>query len=224
MKSPLTLADLVAAGIENLGWDIDGETWDRLAIPMKLPMEARFELVDMVRFDRANHRYRRTVAPRDPPSQSRKELAHLSKLARDLAKGMKDLRAGAGVAVCHALLESNPPRALLDRFETAVTDAERLRDLLHRAVEIAHSQRGVPGGDRSLRMLVANLDRFLIRHTGKGLVRASERTKGRGGRGTACLDFVLGVSDLVFGERVSSATVDDAIKDVIKHRPSVGNI
>jgi hypothetical protein len=214
------------------GWNvIDRATWERLSRPLELPESSRLELVHAIVLERAKQRAR--ANHRSPaPSQSRKELARLRRLAKELAKGLREAEEGAASALLAALTEEAINRSgfqnLLELYdakpiEALVADVERIRDRLTRAVEISDPWQGRKGGDSTLRDFVTYLDDFLRRHTGSGLARTSLPTrkpkKAAPGRGTNCLDFVIALTDLAFGEdAIKAATIDDAMKDVIAYR------
>ena len=155
----------------------------------------------------------------EPASQSVKELARLHRLAAELANALalQNMKIGVGIALYRALQETSssqfPPFPKFDQ------DIQKLSDILNRAREIAGRQKGVPGRDNMLRNLVNRLQLFLFLNTGVGLARASETSKGRGGRATACFVFVSEVSKRVFGQEISRFTIDDAIKDTIRAHP-----
>jgi hypothetical protein len=108
-----------------------------------------------------------------------------------------------------------------EQFELDVITLEGWRDRFDKAVKIASGWHKKAGPDRSLRELVERLHEFLLCHTGKGLVRASMRTKTRKGRAKACADFVLTITRMIFGD-VREDTIDDAVKDVITRHRFVG--
>jgi hypothetical protein len=108
-----------------------------------------------------------------------------------------------------------------EQFELDVIALEGWRDRLDKAVKITGGWHETARPDRSLRELVERLHEFLLCHTGKGLVRASMRTKTGKGRAEACADFVLTITRMIFGD-VPEGTVDDAVKDVITRHRFVG--
>jgi hypothetical protein len=166
---------------------IDLGAWRKLALPLKLPAEARLELGWLVRAERNEHSWR---AGEEPPSEARKKLKRLQNLANALAKEMVEMGNVARSAVLLSLadvrqFDPQEPSRLSVNFkpiELTIENIERLEDRLSHAIEIARSWHGLPGRDRRLRSLIAKLNQFLIDHTGRGLARASAATKGRGGR------------------------------------------
>jgi hypothetical protein len=213
---------LAEPSVKPAGDVIDDVFWESIARDLRLPEEARPELVEIVRWEQGNYRWAK-AARREPPSQSRKDLARLHRLAADLANGLalRNMKIDAGIALHRALEEaiSTPMNDLHLLYPKFVQDVEKLSDILNRATEIASRREGVSGRDKTLRHLVYRLQLLLVGHTGVGLARASEKSKGRGGRATACISFVSEVSKRVFGEEVSRFTVDDAMKDTIaEHR------
>ena len=230
MDSRPTLLERIAPDYDAIGWNvIDRETCERLASRVNLPKEARLELVHIVIDERHKRRWLKHGPER--PGKSKKNLKDLHKLAGKLADGLRALGTGARSAVMIALSEEDRFKhfpLLLPADEVAPVDFEMeavecWRDRLGRAVEIANHWHVGSGADPGLRRVVGALDALMIRHTGKGLVRASTATK-REGRATACQDFVREIYRLIFGEEVSPLTIDDAIKDVIKRRRSVGRL
>jgi hypothetical protein len=229
MDDPTSLLGSVTIDPETIGWDvIDRETWNRLARLMTLPAEARHDLVSIVRSGQSSYYWAKRQG-RESPTRSRKKLDRLHKLAQDLAEGLKEMGSSAGTAVWRSLEDAQqPPMSLLgfantNPIESFVADAERLRDHLARAIEIASGWHGITGRDRTLRKLVEALHLFLIFHTGKGLVRSSAATKTRIGRAAACREFVSQVMFHIFEEEIKSSTLDDAIKDVIRRHRFVGD-
>jgi hypothetical protein len=111
----------------------------------------------------------------------------------------------------------------VDFIETSISTVARLADLLESAqkyersrskTELARQRTSAP------RKVIAALDKYLIGYRGKGLVRASEKSKGRG-LATASKDFASFMLKHILGEEIreiSDATIDDAIKDVITSR------
>jgi hypothetical protein len=231
MEFPMSslLASSVATTIDpdTIGWDvIDRGTWERLAPPLKLPAEAWLALVKIVYSERSE--YRRVKDGPEPASQTRKDLTRLQKLACKLAKGLSKMGGGSRSALFNSLFDAQPNRSLLsfcitEPIDSIITDVERLRDHLGRAIETANGWHSLTGRDRMLRKSVAVLHQYLIHHTRQGLVRASAATKGRRGRATACHEFVSEVLRLIIGQKVAPATIDDAIKDVVKRQRSVGS-
>jgi hypothetical protein len=108
-----------------------------------------------------------------------------------------------------------------EQFELDVIALEGWRDRLDKAVKITGGWHKMARPDRSLRELVERLHKFLLYHTGKGLVRASMRTKTGKGRAEACADFVLTITRMIFGD-LPEDTIDDAVKDVITRHRFVG--
>jgi hypothetical protein len=106
--------------------------------------------------------------------------------------------------------------------ESVTVDVERLRDHLGGAIEISSGWASLTSPDL-LRKSVAELHKFLIRHTGKGLVRASAATKSTRGRATDCEEFASKLLQLISGTEVPRVTISDAIKDVITRQRSVGS-
>ena len=205
---------------------ITDATWEWIERDLSLPPTARPELVRIVRLGRGNNRWN-SIMRTEPPSQSRKDLARLHRLARELADGLagEHMKIGAGTALHRAMEEAvpTPLSRLHELYPKFVQEVARLRDVLGRATEIAEQRQGVRLGENALRPLVANLQDLLIYHTDRGLVRASEKSKGRGGRATACARFVTEIAALVFESNLSPHTIDDAIKDAISEHRAVGS-
>ena len=164
--------------------EINRKTWDRLASPLDLPATARLDLVDIV----AKARYRkylRKEASRNP-STSRKELRRLHGLASELVEGLLALDDCLLPAVMLALhnepqdmrsLSLRPPPDERGPLDQEIQNLETLREQLSRASEIVKPRGFGARDDQSLRRLIAELDEFLIQHTGNGLVRSSAEAK-----------------------------------------------
>ncbi len=234
-----TLLSRIPPDCDAGGWNvIDRATWDRLAPSLGLSDEARLDLVSIVVQARSKARSRKRGLPK--PGVSRKELRRLHRLASKLVDGLRALDDCSLSAVTMALCDEQqykqqfkdipllsyvrtPRLGESGPLEREIENVETWRERLSRAGEIAEPWQADAGGDRSLRRLVNELDEFLIRHTDKGLVRASEATKrGGSGRATACCEFVSEICRLIFRPAPPEATIDDAIKDAINSRRSVG--
>jgi hypothetical protein len=192
MDSRPTLLGSIPPDYDSIGWHvIDRETWEQLASGVNLPKEARLELVQIVAKER--YRYRWRGHGPEQPCKSKKNLNDLHKLAGKLVDGVRALGTGARSAMTIALHEEDqskhlsllslwPPAGEEAPVDLEVAAVERWRNRLGRAVEIAEPWRADSGADPRLRRVVGALDELLIRHTKTGLVRASMKTKGRGGR------------------------------------------
>jgi hypothetical protein len=224
---------------ETRGWNvIDRPTWARLKELLDLPNTCRLELVNEVRRERASH-HRRKNQPQPKPSKSREELSRLMSLAGKLSKGLREMDDGGRSAVLMSLKEKanfdwgegksqGAHRAFRNPFdffdskpiERLISDLDHIEQRLARAREIALPWVGRVGGDPELRDFIRNLDFFLLRNVGQGLVRTSQPKRGGKPRGgTACLEFVESVARLAYGEGAFKAdAIDDAVKDVIKFR------
>ena len=224
---------------ETRGWNvIDRPTWARLKELLDLPNTCRLELVNEVRRERASH-HRRKNQPQPKPSKSREELSRLMSLAGKLSKGLREMDDGGRSAVLMSLKEKanfdwgegkshSAHRAFRNPFdffdskpiERLISDLDHIEQRLARAREIALPWVGRVGGDPELRDFIRNLDFFLLRNVGQGLVRTSQPKRGGKPRGgTACLEFVESVARLAYGEGAFTAdAIDDAVKDVIKFR------
>ncbi len=192
--APSLLDEANSALASERGWRIiDRELWKELASKVGLPEEARLELVDIVKEEQIRLQWRH--AP-ESPNKIRKKLRKLHQLAGGLAGALHE--AGTGVLSAIQIAFSNEEQfknatlfELSDQLDIEIAALERWRDRLGHAIAIAGPWRAARGG--SLRRVVGALDRLLIRHTGKELVRSREETKGRGGRGTACKEFVSAI-------------------------------
>jgi hypothetical protein len=226
---------------ETRGWSvIDRATWARLKELLDLPDTCRLELVNEVWREWASHRRRKKQPQPKPPSESREELSRLMSLAGKLSKGLREMDDGGRSAVLMSLKEKadfdwgeekslGADRGLRNPFhfydskpiERLISDLDHIAQRLARAHEIAIPWVGRVGGDPELRGFIKNLDFFLFRNVGQGLVRTSQPKRGRGKPrgGTACLEFVESVARLAYGEGAFTAdAIDDAVKDVIKFR------
>src|SRR5277367_3651871 len=175
---------------ETRGWNvIDRATWARLKELLDLPDTCRLELVNKVRGERASH-HRRKNQPQPKPSESREELSRLMSLAGKLSKGLREMDDGGRSAVLMSLKEKadfdwgeekslGADRALRNPFdfydskpiEKLISDVDHIEQRLARAREIALPWVGRVGGDPELRVFIRNLDFFLVRYFGQGLVR-----------------------------------------------------
>ncbi len=221
---PTLLGSLPPADPDTAGWEIiDRATWEKLASLMGLPPAARLDLVHIVRTEQIARGWRGHGPER--PSDIRKKLKSLHTLAEKLATQLTALGDGARSALTIASLDEDRfrrspllrPSGEPDPLDMEIEAIERWRDRLGRACTVAAPWHAESGPDRSLRLMVAELDALLLRHTGEGLARASVPTKHRGGRAGRCWVFINAVVSLVFS-CVSAGTLDDALKDVIEKR------
>ena len=229
-----TLLSRIPPDYDAIGWKvINREKWGQLASLLSLPATARLDLVSIVVQARSKARSRKRGLPK--PSTSRKELRRLHGLASKLVDGLRALDdcslSAVGMALDNEqqfkgipLLSRVPRPGERGPLEREIENVETWRERLSRAGEIAEPWQTDAGGDQSLRRLVKELNEFLILHTGRELVRASTATKTPKGRATACNKFVSEIVLLIFGPEVQRATIEDAIKDVIKLRRSVGRL
>jgi len=209
---------------DTLGWRfIDRPKWERLADLVKLPSCARLGLAAIVQQERNANRRRKNQPQR--PAKARKQLERLLKKARDLIAGLQKLSGIELEAVVGARSEEADVHdlPLLSRWDKRllISDMAVIKGWCDRLERAAQKTKGYPadsGANPALRRLANRLDGLLLCHTGKGLVRAHPETKNPRGRAAAHATFVEEIASMVLEKPPAKATVDDAIKDVIRSR------
>ena len=205
----------------------DDNTWVRLARLVDLPNRARTELNCLVLVERHKLHERRICS--QSGAETRDLLRKLYDTAVSLATAVTSLGPSARSAILSALLDEDQykgsPLQLPDRLNSELAELEdtlrKWQDRLARARSVTSEWKAPSRRKTRLREVVVQLDALLDRYTGKRLVRSSMHSKGRG-RAGVCFAFVREIVDMIFGSRISSNTIDSAIRDAITHRRSVG--
>ena len=187
-------------------------TWAELAGPLGLPPEARRTIVEAVGLARLGRHIHSTLPT--AKRNARDELKRLHGLADKLTEGLKNIGGDARREVAYTLPCAPDGTG---RIYSLAEDAEKILDTLRTALDNANLPHGVRGADRSLRHIIMMLDDTVFYYNRVGLVRSTEATKTSRGSADACRALVTHVARLVFPD-ASDATIDDAMKDVIRER------
>ncbi len=165
-----------------------------------------------------------------PISQVRNELKRLYNIATKFVDGISALRSGEKSALMFTLRDENYgkdalpfelPTRLDSELAAALAIARKWQSRLACAIEETCQWETPPRASSLPRLVIDQLDKLLLRHTGNGLARASITKGNRKTRAELSKEFVRRVLELS-GSSLTDGAVDDAMKDVIARRRSSG--
>ena len=207
---------------------IDDIRWAIVAGRLELPDSARTQLEDAIAW--AQTHPEDLYVSSTPPSEVRRELTRLHRLASELESGLQSPSemSSTSLRIAQYLEKPEGQRPIYAHFAEARTERllalqqSTIRQTIAGALELAQYLRPSKGNKSGIGNLVARIDHILLDATGKGLVRSSMTLSKRDGRAQACRELVTDIVRKVVGP-VPDATIDDAIKKVIaRRRRSVG--